>query len=130
MDLTKRPFVWTEEVRRAWRESHRDLTYAHRSAPGLLNSRGTAGAPGRLTHVSETLDPALTDVSSTPDDGLNTFQGRVLGISSVLREEQGVVYTVMVCFDLKTASRLKESRCTEPGKAGSEGVASFHMIVN
>jgi len=94
------------------------------SASGYTRSNGTVGAPGRLTLVSEILDPLQIDVSSTPDDGLNSYQGELLDISSRLSAGGEVVYTLTVYFDSRTAARLKESRCGSLGNSDTVAVGS------
>jgi len=78
------------------------------SVPGSRDSSGTAGARGRSITGSEIPDLLPTDASTTPDDGLNTFQARLQGISSRLNEgpEEGFILTVY--FDSETAGRLRE----------------------
>ena len=89
---------------------------------GCPNSSGTAGAPGRLTRVSEILGPVPVDVSITPDAGWNTFQGHVWDIS--LRSSEGPEdgFILMAYFDFETASRLLESRSGKDGMIASDGV--------
>jgi len=89
--------------------------YVKNSGAGSPNSRGTAGAPGRLTHVSEILDPALTDVSTTPEDGSNTFQGRLSAILSQWSGEEEGEFTLMVSFDLETYRRLSDRASGDHG---------------
>jgi hypothetical protein len=98
-------------------------------AIGSTNSHGTVGAHGRLTSVSEILAQAQIDVCTTPDDGLNTYQGQALGISSPSKEERGVGFTLTVFFDSKTASRLNEDLCSPVGKNATDGTECFPMIM-
>lgn len=89
------------------------------SAPGSTDSRGTVGARGPLTHVSEILGLHRTDVSTTRDDGLNTYQGQCRAISSRSRGARGEGFTLTVYFDSKTSSRLKESLFSRAGKVAT-----------
>jgi len=96
---------------------------------GSPSSPGTAGAPGRLTHVSEILDRDLTDVSITPDNGLNTFQGRAWLTSWQWRAVRGGVFTLTVSLDSETALRLDENRSTAAGYCASEEIVfSLTMV--
>jgi len=103
--------------------------YVTVSGSGSPNSPGTVGAPGRLTHVSEILDPALTDASSTLEDGSNTFQGRASLTSWQSRGVEGGVFTVTVSLDSRTAGRLKESLSGRGGEDVTEDVGfSLTMV--
>jgi len=99
------------------------------SESGSTDSPGTAGAPGRSTHVSDLTGPALIAVSTTPDDGLNTFQGRAWLTSWQLRGVQEGVFTLTASFDLETALRLKESLSSIPGNCVTEGTECFPMTL-
>lgn len=99
------------------------------SGIGSDPSHGIAGARGRLTHVSEIVDQVLIDASTTPDDGLNTFQGHLVGISSPSSEVQGAEFTLMVYFCSLTRQRLKERLSGIRGKNSMDGVRSWDTIV-
>ena len=110
-----------------WTLPHQDCEKSwERGSP---SSHGIAGAPGRLTHVSETLDPRQIDAFSTPDDGSNTFRGHLQGISSRLNEGLEVGYILTVYFDFVTASRLKENLCFNRGAFATDGIEFSRMIV-
>jgi len=89
---------------------------------GYLNSPGTVGVLGRLTRVSGILAQVLSDVSFTPETGLNTFQGRAWLTSWQSREVQGGVCTLTGSFDSETASRLHAYLCSKAGEHGTEGI--------
>jgi len=105
-----------------------ELDRQRRSNNGSANSPGTAGAPGRSTHVSELTAQALTGVSITPDDGLNTFQGRLLAILSRSSEGPEVEFILTASFDSKTAGRLSGGVSGLLGKIVTEGVPCSLMI--
>jgi len=99
---------WTKEEYHApdWGKDRVCRICGRHWGDGSRNSHGTVGALGRLTHVSETLALAPTAASTTPEDGWNTFQGRLLDISSPLRGEREDAFTLTVCFDSRTLRRL------------------------
>jgi len=112
-----------------WTGDRMELTDSERHlVTGSPNSSGAVGARGRLTRVSEILDPALTDASSTPDDGLNTFQGLTWAISSPWKGPGGVGYTLTVYYDSETAGRLDECLSSLRGKSAMEGIECSPMI--
>ena len=96
---------------------------------GCQDSSGIAGAPGPLTHVSETLARVLTDVSITPDDGLNTFQGQLVAISSPWSADSEGEFTLTVFFDSRTHRRLVESLYGDRGIDGTVDVGLSDMTV-
>ncbi len=100
---------------------HMETLYVPSEA-GSKTTPGTAGAPGRLTHVSEILDPLQIDAFITRDDGLKDYPGRVTGILSRSSEGPGGEYTLTVCFDSLTDSRLRESHFGLPGINATVGV--------
>ena len=93
------------------------------SASSSAPSNGTAGALGRLTRVSEILDLPPTDVSTTPGDGLNTYQGQCRDISLRLRRERGEEFILTAFFDSRTSSRLAERLSIRDGKNATDGTA-------
>lgn len=97
---------------------------AHGSQPSL----GIAGALGPSTLVSELLDLAQRGVSTTPDDGLNTFPGRLLTISSPWSAEREGEFILTVFFDSLTLRRLVESLYGDPGRSGMED-AEFSLTM-
>ena len=99
------------------------------SANGYRGLNGPVGALGHLTHVSEILAQARIDACTTRVDGSNTFQGRLLGISSRWREDGVVVYTLTASFDSRTSSRLGESLCGDHGMLGTDGAEYSLTIV-
>ena len=99
------------------------------SENGLPGSSGAVGAPGRLTHVSATLDQALRGAYTTLVGGSNTFQGRLLATLSRSNQDGVVEYTLMACFDLETDSRLVESLSGDHGMIGTDGAEYSLTIV-
>ena len=99
------------------------------SETGSKPLSGTAGVPGRLTHVSETLALLRSVASSTPEDGLNTFQGRLQGISSRLNAGPEEGYILTVYFDSQTSQRLRESLSGFLGNSGTVPVGSSITMV-
>lgn len=89
---------------------------------GSRHTNGTVGAPGRLTHVSETLDLPPIAASTTRDAGLRDYPGRVTGILSRSKGEQAGEYTLTVCFDSQTERRLRERAFGSRGPYGTVGV--------
>jgi len=98
------------------------------SGHGSRTSSGTAGAHGRLTRVSEILDPHQNDASTTPDDGSNTFQGQAWLTSWQSREVQGGVFTLTASFDSRTATRLQESLSGPDGEIVT-GEPAFSLTI-
>lgn len=96
---------------------------------GCKRLSGIAGAPGRLTHDSETLDPRQIAAFITPVDGSNTFQGRLQGISSRLNEGSEVGFILTVFFDSLTAARLSDYLYGSLGKTGTVAAGSSVTIV-
>jgi len=99
------------------------------SETGSPDSSGIAGARGRLTHVSETLDPPQIDASTTPERGSNIFLGRLTAISLPSSAVQGAEFTLMVYFDSRTRQRLKERLSGLAGKNGMDDVRSWDTIL-
>ena len=131
MDATKRKYLWDEETREAWRESVApELRLRRYSDRGSRNSSGTAGARGRLTHVSETLDRVLTDASITPGVGWNTFQGQLSDILLPSSGDGAGVAILMVSFDSRTLQRLREALCGDLGMTATDAVRCSRMIVS
>jgi len=97
--------------------------------PGSVRSSGIAGAPGPLMNAMGWTDPRQIVVCTTPDDGLNTFQGRLQGISLLSREEPEGGYILTVYFDSETATRLRESLSGKVGRYGTVDAESFPMTV-
>jgi len=93
------------------------------------SSRGTAGAPGPLMHASVILDRLRIDASSIPDDGSNTFRGRVWDISLRSSGDSEDGFILMAYFDFATAARLLESRCGKAGTLASDDVRYYLTIV-
>jgi len=96
---------------------------------GSTNTRGTVGVPGRLTSVTEILDRVLTDASTTPDGGSNTFQGRLIRISSRSKKADSVEFTLTASFDFQTAYRLSVGVSGLLGKIATEGAGYSLMIL-
>jgi len=92
------------------------------SAPGLKPSLGIVGVRGPLMSDSDQLARARIDVSTTPEDGLNTFQGRLVDISSPWSAERVGEFTLTVSFDSRTHRRLLESLYGDPGLLDMDGV--------
>jgi len=90
----------------------------HGSQPFL----GIAGVHGPSIVALDPWGLPQIGVSTTPDDGLNSFQGRLVDISSPWSAEREGEFTLMVFFDSQTHRRLVESLY---GEVGSEdmGVA-------
>jgi len=121
------------------------------SDPGSPNSIGPVGARGRsesLTRVADTPffkvvdglvrpgnggsdrpDRARNDASPSPVDGSNTYQGRTSVISWRSSGPGEDEFTVTVCFDSRTASRLKESLFGPVGIPASGGVTYSRMTL-
>jgi len=59
------------------------------SESGYPSSNGIAGAPGRLTHVSEILDPHQIDAFTTQGDGSRDFRARKSATSSQSNGDSG-----------------------------------------
>jgi len=108
----------------------RDVNYDPLLEVGSKSSNGIAGAHGRLTRVSEILDRRQTDVLPTRDDGLNTYQGRLIRISLRLKGGPRGVFTLMASFDSQTAARLGASLCGGLGSPDMGGVRCSLTIVN
>jgi len=98
-------------------------------ASGSPNSSGTVGAPGPSMSDSETQDPPRSDVSSTPEDGSNTYQGRISGISLRSRGDVADGFTLTVSFDWRTGQRLVESLSGDRGIRGTDGAEYSLTIV-
>ena len=96
---------------------------------GCKGSHGTAGAPGRLTHVSETLGRALTGAFSTHVVGSNTFQGLVTHISWRWSGVRAGECILMVSFDSQTFQRLKENLSGPLGMRDTAGAVYSVTIV-
>ena len=109
-------------------ELSRDV-FVIRWGNGCPGSNGTAGAPGRLTHVMETLDPLQIDAFTTPEDGLNTYQGRITAISLPSSGDEGDEYTLTVSFDHQTSLRLRGRAFGHPGSRDTEGAGYSLTIV-
>jgi len=97
---------------------------------GSPSSPGTAGAPGPLMTASGWTDPRQVVVCTTPEDGSNTYQGRVWDIS--LRSSGGPEdgFILMAYFDSETAARLLESRYGRDGALASDAVRYSLTIVS
>ena len=102
---------------------------ARASENGSARSNGPVGARGPLTLVSEILAPPPTDVSTTPEDGSNTFQGHVWAISCRSKGALGDAFTLTVCFDSKTATRLHEKVFGPGGRSDTEDAEFFPMTL-
>jgi len=76
-----------------------------------------------------TLGRLRIDASSIPDNGLNTYQGRLQHISLLSRQDGEAVYMLTVCLDSKTDGRLKENLSGSLGNADMDDVESFPMTV-
>ena len=100
------------------------------SATGSRGSSGTAGAPGRLVHVSEILALARGDVSTTHGDGWNTYQGRLLDISLPSNEEREGECILTVSFDSRTRRRLRDALCGPAGYSVMGDARCSRMIVS
>ena len=98
-------------------------------ASGSRSSNGIAGAPGPSTPALGTLGRLQIDVSSIPDGGSNTYQGQLRHISLLWRQDEAAEYMLTVCFDSKTAGRLKENLSGSLGDADMAAAASFPMTV-
>jgi len=114
-------------------DGHKDQ-YWYRDSTGLsvlgwMSSNGTAGAPGPSTPALGTLGRLRIDASSIPDNGLNTYQGRLQHISLLSRQDGEAVYMLTVCLDSKTDGRLKENLSGSLGNADMDDVESFPMTV-
>jgi len=122
---------WVNEVYHIpdWDPGKTCRVCGRRWVAGSQNFHGTAGAPGRLTHVSEILGPVPIDVSITPAVGLSKFQGRVWDISLRSSEGPGDGFILMAYFDFETASRLLASRCGKDGMIASDAVRYSLTIV-
>ena len=96
---------------------------------GYPNSSGTAGARGRLTHVSEILDPLPIDAFTTRDDGLNTYPGFLRAISSQWSGLEVGEFTLMASFDLATYSRLSDALSGNRGSAAMDDALCSLTIV-
>ena len=121
---------WTKRRARIVRDlEEADAYFDMLLVNGSTDSSGTAGARGRLTHVSEILDLLPTDASSTPVIGSNTYQGRLTDISWRSRGAGGEEFTATVSFDYRTASRLRERVYGDRGWDGTVDLESFPMTV-
>jgi len=100
------------------------------SGHGSPNSPGTAGAPGRLTHVSEILDPLQIDAFTTRGNGSILYRGLASGISWPSSVEPEGACILMVSFDSLTLRRLKEHLCGVPGKIATDVVACSPMTLS
>jgi len=96
---------------------------------GSRDSSGTVGALGPLTLASETPAHPLIDASLIPEDGLNTFQGQLVAISSPWSADSEGEFTLTVFFDSRTHRRLVESLYGDRGIDDTVGVESSRMIV-
>lgn len=86
------------------------------SESGYPDTDGIAGAPGPLMSASGWTDPRQVVVCTTPENGLNTFQGQIQDISLLWKGDVVVECTLMVSFDSPTGSRLLEKLSIKGGK--------------
>ena len=98
------------------------------SGDGSPNSHGTPGAPGPSTAVLDLMARPQGVVSSTPDDGSNTFQGHLRAILSQLSGDEVGEFTLMVSFDLETYSRLSARLFGPRGRPGMDA-AEFSLTI-
>ena len=106
----------------------RDGCYNIPSGTGSQSSSGTAGARGRSTSDSDQPVRVQIDVSTTPDDGSNTYQGRLAGISLPWSGVLVDGFTLMVFFDYRTRQRLQESLSGRRGWIDMAGAECSLMI--
>lgn len=102
--------------------------YANHLETGSPDSLGIAGAHGPSMSDSDQPVPVLTGVSSIPDDGWNTFQGRLVDISSPWSAEREGEFTLTVYFDSQTHRRLVVNLYGDRGKFGMDGAAFLLMM--
>ena len=103
-------------------------SYRSRSETGSQSLNGTAGAPGPSTPDLAQMAQARIDVWCTREDGSNTFQGRLQGISSRLNEGLEEGYILTVYFDYQTSRRLNERLSGLRGKYGTVAAGSLVTI--
>jgi len=96
---------------------------------GSPDSHGIAGARGPLMSASGWTDPRQVVVCTTPDDGLNTFQGRLTGILSRWSGDGVGECTLMASFDFQTFRRLNESLSGPLGNLDMDGALCSLTIV-
>jgi len=100
------------------------------SGTGSPSLNGTVGALGPSMSDSETPDPLRNGASSTPDDGSRDFRGRLTGILSRWKEDEGDGFILMVSFDSRTAARLREKAFGLHGSHGTGAVECSLTIMD